>query len=110
MIIDLQSKEDINKFVKHVLDGFRGFDDWYNGLIPKKINFEWVVANEKDYNKYLNKIKILNSHNNLPINIKPYMNLPFNVDYRTWGQVVKQYANHINIHNVTVGRNKDKML
>ena len=40
-IIDLTSKNDIDKYIKQLINNFRGFDDWYNGLVPEKIHFEW---------------------------------------------------------------------
>ena len=103
-------------FIKQVIINFKGFDEWYNGLVPERIHFEWINADQLDYRNYLRKQSILKSIKTLPFPSPPfplregirgkgyvesYLNLPFDIEYSSWGQYIKRSEDLITVKNVT---------
>ena len=41
------------------IQGDGDIEDWYNGLVPEKVVFEWINGSEADYKRYKNKISYL---------------------------------------------------
>lgn len=105
-IIDLENRDDVTNYINKLIRYTNSnIEDWYNGLNPEYLHFQWINATEKDYIIYKNNIKISKLYKKLDIKIdKPY-NFPFNEDYSTWGSSVTVHADETVITNISFDRN-----
>ena len=85
-------------------------EDWYNGLNPEQLHFEWINANHKDYVVFQNNVKIYKLYKKLDIKIdKPYK-LPFDVYYSTWGTSVSKFDNQTIVKDITFNSDIDSIV
>ena len=78
------------------IQGDGDIEDWYNGLVPEKVVFEWINGSEADYKRYQNKQMILKSAiQSIPLNIKEYKKVPFDIHYTTWGSQITEISNKV---------------
>ena len=69
-IIDTNSFDDVTKYInKMILYTNCHIEDWYDGLKPDYLQFEWLDATEKDYVVYQNNQIISKLYKNLDINV-----------------------------------------
>lgn len=85
-------------------------EDWYNGLNPEYLHFEWINANQKDYVVYQNNIKISKLYKKLDIKIENPFNFPFNTKYGSWGSSVTIKANETIIKNIYFNNNIESII
>ena len=91
-ILDLENKDDVSKYIIHLVlylnrDG--NTEEWYNGVTPERIHFDWVNATEMEYLTFINNQKISKLYKKLPLNITSHKNIPFDVNYTSWGSDIK---------------------
>lgn len=111
VLLDLNNKEDITNYINRLIRYTNThIEDWYNGLNPEYIHFQWINANHKNYVIYQNNIKISNLYKKLSINIDKPHNIPFDIHYSTWGNSISKIKNEIIINNITINDNIDSII
>ena len=110
-ILDLHNDNDITNYINNLIRYTNcNIEDWYDGLKPECLYFEWINAKDKDYIIYQNNQKISNMYKKLDIKIdKPY-NLPFDVEYFTWGNSINEMPDEIVIKEISFDDNIESII
>ena len=99
-IIDTTNFTDVSNYINKMIRYTNShIEDWYDGIKPDYLQFEWINATEKDYVVYQNNLKIANLYKNLDIKIDNPHNLPYNINYKTWGKILLENKNELIIRD-----------